>query len=291
MTDETYIDPLGRKYLVFKGSEFNELFGVTAGVIPDDDKTVLVPYSEPDDKREFPSNPRFDDYFFAAASGKVFHNVERERAYGPHRPPKVIETTGGLRIEGEKGFVATDLDILREDDWYGECWAVMDAHGWHGPRGGLSQHIIDHACREIGSCAVTRAKLEFGENWQTRVAELATLRLVQPLSRLWYAVNMMALYYCHHDDLRLGYLWAEYRMRMRIEKDAMRGEVVVRSAKSGGIARAESKKASSLSIVAAMKKRVVAGQSIANAARQTYRDGLGSSPEANRKLWGRLNRK
>lgn len=291
MTEEIYTDPLGRKYRIFKGSYFNELFGGKGGVIYDENARICIPYREPDDQLEFPVSPKFDDLYFASASGKALHDVDRERGYGPHPLPKLIETAEGIRVEGEKGFLATDLSVFSECDWFGECWGVMRAHGWHDPRGGLSQHIIDSVCKELGPCAVTRAKLEFGENWQTRVAELATLHLVQTLSRLWYAVNMMALYYCHYDDLRLGYLWAEYRMRMSLEKDAMRGESVVRSAKSGGLSRGVSKSASSQKIIAAMKSRVVAGHSIANAARQTYKDGLGASPEANRKLWARHCRK
>lgn len=291
MTDDTYTDPLGQKYRVIKGSTLNEMFGEITGSAHDDDAQFLFPYHEPDEKREFPVTARFDDLYFTSASGKAVHKVERRRIYGPHRPPKLIETAEGIRVDGEKGFAATDLDIFCEMDWFGECWTVMEAHGWQEPGGRLSQHIVDQVCRELGPCEVARAKVEFGENWESRVAELAALGSVQPLTRLWYAVNMMALYYCHHDDLRLGYLWAEYRMRMRIEKDAIRGEVVVRSAKSGGLSRGLSKKASSQGIIAAMKGRVAAGQSIANAARQTYRDGLGASPEANRKLWTRHHRK
>lgn len=291
MTEEIYTDPLGRKYRVFKGSDFNKLFGKKGVQKYEEDARICLPYHEPDDKLEFPVAPKFNDLYFASASGKVLHNVHRERGYGPHLPPKLIETAEGFRVEGGKGFSARDLSVFSECDWFGECWGVMHAHGWHDPRGDLSQHIIDNVCKELGPCAVTRAKLEFGENWQTRVAELATLNLVQPLSRIWYAVNMMALYYCHYDDLRLGYLWAEYRMRMSLEKDAMRGESILRSAKSGGHSRGMSKSASSQEIISAMKSRVVAGQSISNSARQAYRDGLGASPEANRKLWARHCRK
>lgn len=291
MTDETYKDPLGRRCLVFTGSEFNELFAGLGGVPREDDEQVFINLSEPDDKLEFPANPHLDDYYHIVRSGRVLHSVERARAYGPHRPLRLIEADEGIRIEGKKGFAATEVDVFREDDWFGECWQVMDAHGWHGPSGGLSQHIVDHVSRELSPCMVTRAKLEFGENWGARVAELAAIELVQPLCRLWYAVNMMALYYCHHDDFRLGYLWAEYQMRMKVEKDAVRGERVLESAKSGGIARGASKKVASLKIIKAMQSRIDAGQSVANAARQTYREGLGSSPEANRKLWARQHRK
>lgn len=291
MTDEVYTDPLGRKYKAFKGSDFNGLLGGGRGRKYDDDAVIWLPYHKPDDQLEFPVTPKFNDLYYASGSGTVVHTVDRERAYGPHRPVKPVETAEGFRIEGEKGFAATDLVVFDELSWFGECWGVMKAHGWLDPRGDLSQHIVDHVCEQFGPCAVTSAKLEFGENWEARIAELAALQLVQPLSRLWYAINMKALYYCHRNDLRLGYLWAEYRMRMRLEKDTLRGETVVKSARSGGLSRGESKRASSLAIIAAMKGRVSAGQSIANAARQTHRDGLGASPEANRKLWARHSRK
>ncbi len=287
MTDEIYTDPLGRSFHVLKGSEFNKMFGGIGGRVYDDDEQIFLKRTEPDDKLEFPSSPHLDDYHHIVSSGRVLHNVERERAYGPHQPVKLIETDEGIRIEGTKGFAATELDIFREDDWFGECWQVMEAHGWHRAGGGLGYHIIDQFRDEFGACAITKAKLEFGENWEGRIAELASTRLVQPLSRLWYAINMLALYYCHRDEFRLGFLWAEYRMRMHVEKDAVRGENVVKSAKNGGIARGASKKAASQKIIKAMQSRIAAGQSIANAARQTHREGLGSSPEANRKLWAR----
>lgn len=267
------------------------MFGATSRIEFEDDADVYLPYHEPDDKVEFPVAPKFDDLFSTTASGKVVHVVDRERVYGPQLPARITETAEGIRVEGAKPFAATDLIVFNELDWFGECWGVMMANGWLDPHGGLRQHIIDHVCEEFGPCEVTGAKLKFGENWESRVAELAALRLVQPLSRLWYAISMMSLYYCHRDDLRLGYLWAEYQMRMRLEKDTLRGEAVVRSARRGGHSRGESRRASSEAIIAAMKDRISAGHSVANAARQTHKVGLGASPEANRKLWMRHRRK
>ena len=291
MTDEIFIDPLGRKYLVLSGAEFNTMFEGISRRTHDEDERILIPTSAPVNKLEFPSNPLFNDFHLAVSSGTVLHNVERQEAYGPELPRKIAKTSEGLRVEGNKGFTATALQVFVEIDWHGECWGVMEAHGWHGPKRRISQLIIDNVSKEIGPCEITKAKLEFGENWEIRVAELATIQLVRPLSRLWYAVNMMALYYCHHDDLRLGFLWAEYQMRMRAEKNALRGEVMLKSASDGGLARRATTSAKSGCIIAAMGKRIFSGLSVANAARLTFNQGLGASPDANRKLWARHNRK
>lgn len=287
MTGKIYTDPLGRKHHIFSGSDFNELFGHVSGSKWDDDAVILIPASAQDDKMAFPSSPLFDDYYGAVRSGTVIHSVQRAQAYGPQIPAKPVNSPEGIRIEGQKGFAATALEIFREDDWYGECWGVMSAHGWLGPSGGIAQHIVDAVIKEDGPCALAKAKLEYGKNWEVRVAELAATHLVTPLSRLWYVINMKALYYCHHDDMRLGYLWAEYQMRLNSERDALRGESLVKSAKDGGLARRASLSARTQEIIASMERRIVAGQTIANAARLSFNDGHGTSPEANRKLWAR----
>lgn len=287
MTKETRTDPLGRKYHVFKGAEFNAMFGGIGGMSYDDDAEIFIPASELDDKLEFPSTPFFNDLHYSVASGTVIHNLHHEKVYGPHRPPKIVETADGFRVEEGQGFAATSLSIFIEIDWYGECWTVMEAHGWISRSGGIAQRIVDYVSEEFGGSAVTEAQLAFGENWEARVAELAATRLVQPLSRLWYAVNMKALYYCHYDDLRLGYLWAEYRMRMSVEKNAIRGQAVLRSARQGGLARGASRSVETSAVISAMEKRIAVGQSISNAARLTFNEGHGASAGANKKLWHR----
>ncbi len=53
-------------------------------------------------------------------------------------------------------------------------------------------------------------------------SELAAKHFSEPLSRLWYVANMMSLYYAHYDDMRFGYLWSEYRTKMRYELFALK---------------------------------------------------------------------
>ena len=272
MSDEIYTDPLGRKFQVFTGAEFNKLFGVSKSAFHSDEARLLIPVSEPDSQLEFPSGASLKDIYYAAASGTVIHKIERDISYGPQKPPKILETEDGLRPEGNHGFAATSLNVFNELDWFGECWGVMEAHGWHDRKGDLGQNILDRVLERLGACTITNAKLEFREDWQMKVAELAATEFVQPLSRLWYAVNMMSLYYCHRDDLRLGYLWAEYRMRMHVEKNALRGERTAQSARAGGVARRLETAAKSDAVIAAMSKRVSAGQSIANAARLAFKE-------------------
>lgn len=114
MIDEIYTDPLGRKYHVLSGADFNRSFNVLGGLEYEDDASILIPISEPDSKLEFPSTPIFNDYFSAVASGTVVHEVTRERAYGPHIPEKIEATKDGLRVAGKEGFAATALNIFRK---------------------------------------------------------------------------------------------------------------------------------------------------------------------------------
>lgn len=288
MKGKVFTNPAGEQFTVFSGKELNEIGGLFQF---DDDAEVHIPNLPPDDKLEFPSIPPFNDYAFVATSGVIKHSIRRKEVYGPTSPPKLVETPDGVRVKDSKGFSATSLSVFVEIDWFGECYQVMDAHGWLDGRGNLAQHIVDLVSRKISPCEIAKAKISYGENWEARVAEIAASEFVQPLSRLWYAVNMQALYYCHHDDILLGYLWAEYQMRLNIERNALRGEGVVKNAREGGIARGNETSSVSCKVIAAMEDKIASGKSISNAARLAFKAGLGSSPDANRKLWTRRRSK
>jgi hypothetical protein len=166
----------------------------------------------------------------------------------------------------------------------------MSAHGWLGRDYGLARHIIDHVVEHYGQGEIDKVKERYGDSWEHYVRELAAVRLARPLSRLWYAVNMWSLYYAHHDYIRVGYLWAEYRMRLLHEQDAFRGKKNVASARRGGEQRSKQLKSRSTHILDKMAAYVAAGKSVANAAQLAAKSGLGASAEANRKLWNRHRR-
>ncbi len=184
-----------------------------------------------------------------------------------------------------------DLDIDREDDILSECFQVLSAHGWLDRRGSLSTHVVDAVESRFGSDKIQELREEYGENVDVAIEELAALILTKPLSRLWYAVNMNALYYLDYDDFRLGFLWGEYRAKMRFEADTQRGQKTVTSASEGGRTRAARARDQVQKILSAMARLIQEEKSKSNAARIVFNSGLGRSPEANRKLWHRHQRK
>lgn len=175
-----------------------------------EDGFYLHPYFPPDDKLEFPGSPELVDCGLFVESGIARHSVWA-------RVQKGDKTVMLPRPANEKGFTATQIDsIFPTDDWYGECFQVLENHGWT-QSGRLSFDLLRRVEEAEGVDFVAAAKERFGDNWEARVLELASARFTEPLSRLWYAANLQALYYCHEDDVRLGYLWCEYRMKMRFE--------------------------------------------------------------------------
>lgn len=229
---------------------------------------TTAPSSRPDNMLEFPTNAPLEDDQLYLGSGIAAH----KRA---------------LEYASEEGLRAIQLEISADDYWYGECFGVMMAHDWFDDQGNLAAHIVEHVVLHYGQEEIDRAKERYGDNWDYYGGELAAVRLAAPLSRLWYAANMMSLQFIHHDDMRLGYLWAEYRMRLRHEKDAFRGKKNVASARDGGVQRAKQSKPKSQQILDKMATYVKVGKSVANAAQLAKNFGFGRTAEANRKLWNR----
>lgn len=255
--------------------------------------TVLLPFNPPDDKKEFPSDASVEDGGFVIGAGIATHKVSwwDDEAFVEEKLTAAVTNPGLLAEYRREGLRAKQLEVFDEFRWYGECYGVLNAHGWLDRSGRLAPHIIEHVVDHYGQREVDDAKAQYGDNWTIYIAELAATRLARPLSRLWYAVNMKALYYIHHDDMRLGYLWAEYRMRLRHEQDSFRGKKSVSSGSDGGNLRAKNFERRNHEILARMKAHVDAGMSVSNAANLVNKAGYGTSAEANRKLWTRRHKK
>lgn len=257
-------------------------------------RKILIPFHPADDKKHFPGGAVLEEAGFLMRSGVAAHKLE----LGFHNLKKIMPDTESVLDDFAKldkrtvgGIRATELEVFHESHWYGECFAVLSAHGWLGKSGELASHIIDHVVEHYGQSEIDEAKEQYGTEWEPYIKELAAVRLAKPLSRLWYAANMLSLYYIHHDEMRLGYLWAEYKMRLRHEQDSFRGKKSVESARGGGEQRAKHFQNKRGQIFEAMTHFIRGGHSIANAARQAHKSGFGVSAEANRKLWNRHHEK
>ncbi|MBA5802159.1 hypothetical protein [Rhizobium changzhiense] len=183
-----------------------------------DGADFLMPCFPDDDKTEFPTLYEFEDAGPLIASGIARHSLTME---------------GISADRSNRGLTARHLSVFNEMDWYGECFGVLEAHGWT-KSGHLTPEILSKLEAIEGRSAIDEAKQSFGENWELYAMELAARHLAKPLSRLWYVANMKSLYYCHNDDLRLGFLWAEYQMKMQYEAFALKHmEVVERNSENG----------------------------------------------------------
>ena len=188
----------------------------------------------------------------------------------------------------ERGaYTANNLDLFREDDWAFECLSVLQAHGWLDRTASLNQTIIDKVAECFGASVIKDAVTKFGENSDVYIESFASRLLAEPLSRLWYVNNMREQFYLKHDDMKVGILWAEYKIRLSQEHNALRGERVKLNASAGGKAAGTLAEESRREILTRMRCYIGDGHSVMNAARLTKQAGLGTSAEANRKLWSR----
>ncbi|SCW39270.1 hypothetical protein SAMN02927900_01313 [Rhizobium mongolense subsp. loessense] len=210
----------GRQFWRIPHKEFSEMMNSMFPNNPreSDGADFLMPCFPDDDKRDFPTRYEFEDAGPLIASGIARHSLTLE----------------GISAErSNRGLSARHLSVFNETDWYGECFGVLEAHGWT-TSGNLTPEILAKVEEIEGKSVIDEAKQSYGENWEIYLMELAAQHLAKPLSRLWYAANMKSLYYCHHDDLRLGFLWAEYQMKMQYESFALKHmEVVERNSENG----------------------------------------------------------
>jgi len=189
-----------------------------SGPEDDADGYVFVPVTPKDDKLDFPGNPALESAGATMRAGVAVHS---------HR-----DVFGTVR----NGVAATDLAVFNPTDFYFECTFVMGAHGWAEPGGGLSDEMLSKVIEVEGSDFVEKAKNSFGEaGWYAYAGEVAARHFAAPLSRLWYVANMMSLCVAHKDDLRLGYLLAEYRIKMSYEVFALRHIQVTEKNRASGL--------------------------------------------------------
>jgi hypothetical protein len=185
---------------------------------------VLVEAIPKDAHMDFPGKPLLESVGSYFRSGVASHQLG---TLGPLAADKRGSTS--------PRFAATDLFLLDETDLYFECASVFTAHGWADRGGGLSDAMLNKVVEIEGADFIENAKEAFGEDgWRSYAGEVAARHFAEPFSRLWYAANLQSLYYARHDDLRLGYLLAEYRIKMSYELFALRHiEITEKNRESG----------------------------------------------------------
>lgn len=189
------------------------------------------------------------------------------------------------------GCSARQLNLLGDDNWFGECFQVLSAHGWLGPNGQANDELVNQVAEVVGRQFIEEAKAKHGSDWRCLILEVAATHFLPPLTRLWYAANLMSLYYIHYDDIAFGYLWAEYNIRLRHEADAIRGVKTKASAGKGARARNSDFAPKRTEVLVEVQRLIDAGHSVSRASELAYSNGVGASAEANRKLYYRTRRR
>jgi hypothetical protein len=132
---------------------------------------------------------------------------------------------------------------------------------------------------------------KLGQDRETFVVSLWADLFFQPFSDLWLAAVAQRAHYVEEDDYAFGYLTAQLDRRGEFESHYIRGQAIYENARRGGEIRASQKAPGSQRILTFMRRLVNDGQSVKKAARSAYDQKLGSSPEANRRLWNRHKNK
>lgn len=231
----------GRRFYQIPKKEWNAMFSSSFKNMPgweepDDGEpgeTVLFPVHVRDDHLEFPAAPEPEVVGHWAKAGIASHVIAGDPFDTAINMLKIVEGKGVVEDDGGKGFSACQLQVFNEMDWYGEVWQVLIEHKWLVPYGDLSDDLA-RQLEEVAPGTIKAAKKGYRENWSSHALEIAAIFLCPPLSRLWYAANLMSLYYCHQDDLRFGYLLAEYRLRLRWEQPALRYEQIAEGNRENG---------------------------------------------------------
>ncbi len=201
-----------------------------------------------DEKREFPGSPSLEGAGPFISSGVAVHTIgyageqefDRRQILDEIEPwdlevrehfvldsGKIPHAAQGARIVWEnkpaKHLTARQMIVFNELDWYGECYQVLEAHGWT-KRGQIADDLVNRldihfAQKDEDELLkwVASKKGYDAEDTKLFFLEVAATYLATPLSRLWYAASMVPLYYLHQDTMRVGFLWSEYLTKMRFE--------------------------------------------------------------------------
>ena len=231
-----------------------------------------------DDYREFPAKSELENIGPFYTSGIAKHTAHNREAWYDMRKHEEPIKLSSLEIE-----------VFAEDDWYGECFQVLDAHGWMSGLS-ISKDILTKVKEFEPSIDFAKLFEKYEDNWRYVVYERAAYHLTPPLSRIWYVANMLRLYFIENDDMRLGFLWSEYRQRMQVEPSVALGRKIVAAAKRGGEARQASTIDRSSQIVSRIQSFIENGHSVSRAATLVADAGIGTSADANRKLFYRAKK-
>lgn len=144
----------------------------------------------------------------------------------------------------------------------------------------------------LGKGRIGELKSRFGENWEAAAEFEFCVANLPHTSPAFVAAACRFNYFIQQDDFSAGYRLRH--LEALIYGDGIDGDgakALRRAARAGGLARSATFEQSREEILEAMRKMVEDGLSVSRASELAAARGLGTSPEANRKIWQRYCRK
>lgn len=191
------------------------------------------------------------------------------------------------RYSLSSGVMALDFGVFDVDEWVRECMNLLIAHNWCCDEYRLSSEFAEMMKAQYGPEILDDFQRGHERTWRYEIWELAAVTFTPVLSRLWYACNMLGLYFLHDDAVRLGYFWCEYQHRLRHEKAALVGQLNLEARQRGGGIVAAQNENKRRPLLREMEALIEKGHSVRNAARLAAGKGIGVSTAANQKQWNR----
>lgn len=112
----------------------------------------------------------------------------------------------------------------------------------------------------------------------------------EPFQEVWLAAMAHHAIYLREDDYAFGYLTALLDQKKLTEKHFLRGREILKSASLGGLAKSNASGRKTRQTIAELARLMQAGHSVARASSLAFKNGFGTSPAANRKLWNRQSK-
>lgn len=246
------------------------------------DEPLMLPHDPIKQKVAFPVDGDLQKSIITASRGISAHTLDPFSAADDKERGLPASFT-------ETGFSAKHLNLLGDDTFYPECWQVLMANDWAENYGRLTDRLLHDVCEHDGVDIIQKSKDAFGDGWDCYIAERASIHLTELFTRVWYAANMLSAYYARYDDLLFGYLWSEYRLKMRAEKNASTGSKVIAGTKTA----AEQTNAAHSSLRTArfrLMEQLVPALGTDKAAVECELQGLGSA-QAVKRQWNRFQNK
>ena len=198
--------------------------------------------------------------------------------------------------EGEIGLKWQRLSELNPDHGLSNSFEVLFGDSFGGLGQKSTTDLISEIRDEVNESVWKRIKGhlatlggegdEHGHRRVFLVAAWAEL-FAEPFGEVWLSAMAQHAFYVLEDDFAFGYLIAQLDQKRENETHFLRGRKSLESAKLGGKVRSSILKPETERTLKEVKRLNGAGHSLSRSAEFAHRNGFGTSPSANKRLWNR----